>query len=112
VGRTAYLFLFLDNGETRETLDPKFTAAQMRWLSAQIAGHKRDAIILLMHVPFREDPFFNALVSTIRTSWRISLLLAGHRHTNGIEEITLGGHPVTQVRTGSLKTISTGAPAN
>ncbi len=102
VGRTTYRLLFLDNAESPKTIDPAFRAAQFRWLSREIGGHSRDAIVLLMHIPFRDDWFFRGMAAALGQSADIALVVAGHRHSNGIEVVPVGRHRATQVRTASL----------
>lgn len=101
VGRTAYRFLVLDNGDVGK--NAKYTEAQLRWFRKELGRSGRDAIIVAMHVPFVDRDFFTELKAAIAGNPRVVLVLAGHRHTDGIEDIDVGGRTLTQVRTPGLR---------
>lgn len=101
VGRTTYRFLVLDNGDAGR--DAAFTEDQLHWVRRELAGSGRDALILVMHVPFVERDFFTALKAAVALNPRVVLALAGHRHVDSIEEIDLGGRRLTQVLTPALR---------
>lgn len=101
VGGTTYVFLVLDNGED-PARNPEFAAEQLRWFKEQLASHPRDAVILAMHVPLGDDAFSNSVKAAAAKTEGVLLSLAGHRHTDEIEEIDLGSRRLTQVRTAAL----------
>jgi hypothetical protein len=101
VGQTAYLFLVLDHAES-PVRDREFAAVQLAWLKRQLAAHPQDAVILAMHIPLGEDEFSQSLKAAITGANNVLLSLAGHRHTDEVEEIEAGGRRLTQVRTAAL----------
>jgi hypothetical protein len=100
-GRTNYLFLALDNGQSAD-VNPAYAARQIAWLKEQIAARPRDTVILAMHIPLGRDAFSVLLKEAVAGTPSVVLALAGHRHTNAIEDIDLGARRLTQVRTGGL----------
>jgi hypothetical protein len=101
VGRRSYLFLALDNGEAKGR-DAAYAAAQLAWVKSQLTGHPADTVILAMHIPMPAAPFAPELQGILAGSPNVALILAGHRHTDGIEEIETGARRVTQVRTAAM----------
>lgn len=101
VARTGYLLLALDNGETAATLSP-YGTQQMAWLKEQIASHPGDTVILAMHIPLQQNTFSNAVKAIIADAPNVALTIAGHRHTDGVEDLDLGARSLTQVRTAAL----------
>ena len=95
VGRTSYLFLILDNGDTR---DAAFASGQLQWLNKQIWSSRDDAVILAMHIPLGDNAFSKAVKDTIAKSDRPVLALVGHRHTDAVEDLA-AGRSFVQVRT-------------
>ena len=97
VGSTAYLFLVLDNAYN----SGRIADEQMAWLRRQVEGQGQRVLILAMHIPLGEDANSRAIKSALSAA-RVALVLAGHRHSNGIEEIPLGGGQAVQVRTAAF----------
>ena len=60
VGGTGYLFIVLDDGEAKGR-DEGFAATELAWLKAQIAAHPHDAIVVAMHIPLLQAPFWQGL---------------------------------------------------
>jgi hypothetical protein len=96
VGRTSYLFLILDNGDTR---DAAFTSAQLQWLNKQVSSCRDHAVILATHIPLADNAFANKVKSAIAKLSQPVLALVGHRHTDAVEDSTAGGRSFVQVRT-------------
>lgn len=101
VGGTAYRFLVLDNGES-VSRNPGFYAEQLRWVKEQVSANRQDTIILAMHVPLRNDGFSDSLKAALAGADGAVLALAGHQHSDAVEEIDLGQRRLTQVRTALL----------
>ena len=101
VGQTAYLFLVLDHAES-PVRDREFAGAQLTWLKQQLAAHPHDTAVLAMHIPLGEDAFSDSLKAAITGANNVLLSLAGHRHSDAVEEIEAGGRRLTQVRTAAL----------
>ncbi len=101
-GRTEYHFLVLDNGERVPPEESPFLAAQLAWLEKQLAARRNGPVIVAMHIPLAQDKVSEAIARALSRSERVELILAGHRHTNGIEEIPLGGRIVPQIRTSAF----------
>ena len=97
-GAATYLFAVLDNGVTT---DPEFVRAQLAWLRKLLAGARPTALVLAMHIPLGDDAFSQAVEEILRGLARPALVLAGHRHTDGVEEISASPRRV-QVRTASF----------
>ncbi len=95
VGRVTYRFLVLDNGGQGK--DAPYMEAQLKWFRRQLAAGGRDPIVIVMHVPFLERDFFAQLKAAIAGNPRVVLALAGHRHTDQIEEIDVGGRKLVEV---------------
>jgi predicted MPP superfamily phosphohydrolase len=100
-GGAAYLFAVLDDGEAKGRHD-EYAATQLAWLKRQIASHPRDAIVLAMHIPLLQAPFWQGLKPILADAPNVVLSIAGHRHTDGIEEVDLGPRRLTQVRTAAV----------
>jgi hypothetical protein len=95
-GKTSYLFVILDNGDTR---DAAFTSAQLQWLNKQISSNRDHAVILATHIPLGDNAFSKAVKSAIAKLHQPVLALVGHRHTDAVEETAAGGRSFVQVRT-------------
>lgn len=91
----------LDDGEAKGRND-EYAATELAWLKRQIASHPRDAIILAMHIPLVQAPFWQGLKPILVDAPNVVLSIAGHRHTDGVEEVDLGPRRLTQVRTAAL----------
>jgi Calcineurin-like phosphoesterase len=100
-GGTGYLFIVLDDGEAKGR-NEGYAAAELAWLKGRIAAHPRDAIILAMHIPLLQAPFWQGLKPILADAPNVVLSIAGHRHTDGVEEVDLGPRRLTQVRTAAL----------
>lgn len=98
---TAYRFLVLDNGETGPA-GAAYLDEQIQWLEKQLAVPSKDWIVLVMHIPLGTDRFSAAVKAAAARNPRVILAVAGHRHTNAVEEVDLGPRRLTQVRTASL----------
>lgn len=101
-GKTEYHFLVLDNGERVPPEESPFLASQLAWLEKEIAARRNGPLIVAMHIPLAQDKVSDAIARALSKSTRLELILAGHRHTNGIEEIPLGGRVVPQIRTSAF----------
>jgi len=97
-GSATYLFAVLDNGVTT---DPEFVRAQLAWLRKLLVGARPTALVLAMHIPLGDDAFSQSVEEILRGLERPALVLAGHRHTDGVEEISAAPRRV-QVRTASF----------
>jgi 3',5'-cyclic AMP phosphodiesterase CpdA len=95
-GETAYRFLVLDNGYTA-AIAPE----QLHWLRREAARQDGRTLILAMHIPLSDNAVSRA-VKEAAAEARIALVLAGHRHSDGVEEIALGTAPAVQVRTAAF----------
>ena len=101
VGQTAFRFLMLDDGEA-VGLDPAFAAAQAAWLKRQVTEHPRDVVVLALHIPLGTAPYGQELRAAIAGARNVALVLAGHRHNDGFEDVDLGTRTLPQVRTAAL----------
>ncbi len=111
VGATRYVFLVLDNGYYGA--DPgslggggvrqfDLERAQLQWLRRQAAAHRDDVVILAMHVPLGSDAASQAIKEAVAGCHKLPLVLAGHIHSESIEEIQIGSNRALQVRTGAF----------
>ncbi len=101
-GRTRYLFLVLDNGERKLAKKSKFSARQLAWLRQQMSASRDATLILVFHVPLGDDAVSSEIKSAVGNSHRVAMTIAGHRHSDAIEEISLGSRRITQVRTAAF----------
>lgn len=101
-GKTEYHFLVLDNGERVPPEESPFLASQLAWLEKELAARRNGPMIVAMHIPLAQDKVSEAFARVLSKSPRVELILAGHRHTNGIEEVPLGGRIVPQIRTSAF----------
>jgi hypothetical protein len=101
VGRTSYLFLMLDDGEPNGR-NPEFAAAQVKWIREQLAAHRNGPVVVAMHIPLPQAPYAKDIQDALGTSPRVAMIVAGHRHSDGIEVVETGARKVTQVRTAAL----------
>lgn len=97
-GATAYLFAVLDNGVTN---DAEFVQSQLDWLRKVVAESKPAAIVIAVHIPLNENAFGESVKEILKSVDKPVLVLAGHRHTDGVEEISTSPRRV-QVRTASF----------
>jgi 3',5'-cyclic AMP phosphodiesterase CpdA len=105
VGRTSYLFVVLDDGEAAGR-NPAFAGAQIEWLKRQLESNGSGPVIVALHVPLalpgQKMAINQDIQTTLGTSRRVALVIAGHRHSDGVETVELGERKVTQVRTAAL----------
>jgi hypothetical protein len=101
VGATKYLFLVLDDGDGMK-LNAEYSAAQLAWIKRQLRGHTVEQIILAMHIPLAGANFWEGLRPVLAETPNLALAIAGHRHTDGLDEVDLGGRELLQVRTAAL----------
>jgi len=97
-GATAFLFAVLDNGDTA---DEPLMQKQLAWLRRLLAGAKPAALVLAVHIPLGESAFGESVKEILNSFDRPALVLAGHRHTDGVEDISQSPRRV-QVRTASF----------
>ncbi len=96
VGGTAYRFLVLDNG-----YGAAIAPEQLHWLRREAARQDGRTLILAMHIPLSDNAVSRAIKEAVAGA-RIALVLAGHRHSDGVEEIAAGAAPAAQVRTAAF----------
>ncbi len=97
-GATAYLFAVLDNSVTN---DPEFVQSQLAWLRKLVAESKPAAMVIAVHIPLNENAFGESVKEILKSIDKPVLVLAGHRHTDGVEEISTSPRRV-QVRSASF----------
>jgi 3',5'-cyclic AMP phosphodiesterase CpdA len=97
VGRTVYRFVVLDNGYNSGAI----AAEQLQWLRRQAEQQGSRTLVLAMHIPLADDVNSAAIKGALDQA-RVTLVLAGHKHTNGVEEITAGTGKAVQVRTAAF----------
>lgn len=96
-GETSYLFAVLDNGDAA---DKELMKRQLAWLRRTLADSKQRALVLSVHIPLSENEFGRSVREILMGFDRPVLVLAGHRHTDGLEEFSATPRKV-QVRTAS-----------
>jgi len=101
VGATKYLFLVLDDGDGMK-LNAEYAAAQLAWIKRQLRGHGGEKIILAMHIPLAGANFWDGLRPVLAETPNLVLAIAGHRHSDGLDEVDLGARQLLQVRTAAL----------
>ncbi len=101
VGATEYAFLVLDNGES-STKNPDYAEQQSRWLKQQLAANRERSVILVMHIPLQEDSASGWIRKAILDAENVVLALAGHRHSDAVEEVEVGNRRLIQVRTAAF----------
>lgn len=95
-GSTTYRFLVLDNGSLH---DRAFAEAQWRWLETQVRQAGDDPIIVALHIPLDASPASAPIRNLLARAPNVALVLGGHKHSDAIEEVSLGDHNAIQVRT-------------
>lgn len=103
-GATNYRFLVLDNSSLK---DLAYAEAQYRWLETQIRQAGDDPIIVALHIPLDASAASAPIRNLLARAANPALILCGHRHSDSIDELSLGDHTVTQVRTAIFGTGST-----
>ena len=101
VGSANYRFLVLDNGENHSS-GFSFYQEQFAWLKEQLTRNRTDPTILAMHVPLGDNKFSEEVKTLLAQADNVVLSLAGHRHTDALEEISLGKRSLPQVQTAAL----------
>jgi len=108
VGKTKYVFLMLDNGYQGDG-DPEILAAgsklsleQTQWLKKQATLHRDDVVILGMHIPLSNSPTSQAIREALSACRRVPLVMAGHVHTEGFDDIAVGQGKTLQARLGAF----------
>jgi hypothetical protein len=96
VGRTTYLFLVLDNAYNAGAIAQE----QLHWLRRQVERQGSRFLVLAMHIPLGDDANSAAIKGALGDA-SVTLVLAGHMHSDAIEEIAVGA-PVVQVRTAAF----------
>lgn len=104
VGSTEHRFLVLDNGERAAPEKSPFLREQLKWLEGELAKRPNAVSIAVMHIPLSADEVSEAIKSVLARSHSVALIVTGHRHTNGIEEMQIGARSVPQVRTAAFAT--------
>ncbi|MCL5743088.1 MAG: metallophosphoesterase [Acidobacteria bacterium] len=97
VGRRTYRFVVLDNGYNSGAI----AAEELQWLRREAGQQGGRTLLLAMHIPLADDPNSAAIKDALAAA-KIALVLAGHKHTNGVEEIPLGAATAVQVRTAAF----------
>lgn len=102
-GAARYVFVMLDNAYSAGGSDDKggFRMAheQLFWLRRQAEAQRGATLIVGLHVPLGSDAQSEAIKAALADTGNVALVLAGHVHQNGIDEIALGASPAVQVRT-------------
>ncbi len=97
-GSADYLFAVLDNGETS---DRAMVDGQLAWLRKLLLETESTALVLAVHIPLEETAFGAAVREILAGYAGPVLVLAGHRHTDGVEELSAAPRRI-QVRTASF----------
>jgi 3',5'-cyclic AMP phosphodiesterase CpdA len=97
VGPTRYHFLVLDNG-----YQGGIAPEQLHWIRREVQAAKDAVMVVALHIPLANDANSRAIKTALTSAGNIALVLAGHRHTNGVEEILIGEDKAVQVRTGAF----------
>ncbi|MBI5693973.1 MAG: metallophosphoesterase [Verrucomicrobia bacterium] len=103
-GETKYHFVLLDNGYSAAGSDDKggFRMAheQLFWLRRQMETSGKAVKIVALHVPLGADANSQAIKAELARAPQVALVLAGHVHKDGIDDLALGESKRTvQVRT-------------
>jgi len=106
VGRTRYVFLMLDNGYSaagaQERPAVNMAHEQLYWLRSRVQANSDAVLILAMHLPLGTDATSRAIRQAVAVAPNVAMILAGHNHRDGIEDIDLGASRAVQVRTAAL----------
>jgi 3',5'-cyclic AMP phosphodiesterase CpdA len=97
-GAATYLFAVLDNSETS---DRSIVDRQLTWFRKTISEAKASAVVVAAHIPLEENAFGAAVKEILSGFDKPVLILAGHRHTDAVEELSSAPRRV-QVRTASF----------
>lgn len=106
VGETKYVILMLDNGYSaagaKDTPASRMAHEQLYWIRRQTETHASATIILALHIPFGTDSGSQGIKSAVAGARNIALVLAGHNHKDGIEDVAFGETTAVQVRTAAF----------
>ena len=106
VGAMQYVILNLDNGYSAAgSQDPpafRMAHEQLYWLRRQTETHAGATVIVALHVPLGIDEGSQAIKRAMSGARNIALILAGHNHKDGIEDVALGESVAVQVRTAAF----------
>jgi 3',5'-cyclic AMP phosphodiesterase CpdA len=97
VGRRTYRFIVVDNGYNSGAI----AGEQLQWLRREAEQQGKRTLIVAMHIPLGDDPNSTAIKDALKPA-RVALVLAGHKHSNGVEEIPLGAATAVQVRSAAF----------
>jgi 3',5'-cyclic AMP phosphodiesterase CpdA len=97
-GGSTFRFAVLDNGDTA---DPELASRQIQWLQSLLAKSTPAALVLAVHIPLGANAFGRSVREVLAGFDRPVLVLAGHNHTDGIEELAPSPRKL-QVRTASF----------
>ncbi len=96
-GPTRYHILVLDNAY-RGGIAPE----QLQWIGREVKAATDAVIVVALHIPLADDANSRAIKTALASAGNVALVLAGHKHTSGIEEIVIGGSKVVQIRTAAF----------
>jgi 3',5'-cyclic AMP phosphodiesterase CpdA len=95
VGRTVYRFAVLDNGY------PRLGPEQLDWLRKEAERQGSRVMVVAMHIPLGADERSRGVLNALAPA-RVALVVAGHNHRNGVEELPLPRGAAVQVRTAAF----------
>ncbi|MBM3854785.1 MAG: hypothetical protein FJ399_16805 [Verrucomicrobia bacterium] len=105
-GERRYVILALDNGYSAAGSNDgggfRLAHEQQFWLRRQTEMHARATIILALHVPLAGDSGSQAIKSAVSGARNVALILGGHNHKDGLEDVALGESTAVQVRTAAF----------
>ncbi len=96
-GQTRYHFLVLDNG-----FHGGIAPDQLQWIRREVQAAKDAVIVVALHIPLSDNPNSQAIKTALASAGNVVLILAGHNHTNGVEEIKIGEAKAVQIRTAAF----------
>ena len=97
-----YRLIVLDNGHAFESGGKPFFEQQMKWLARELRKHRQQPAIIALHIPLAVDERSTMVLNVLRDAPQVKLVLCGHRHTDQVEQLTLGQRKLLQVRTAAL----------
>jgi 3',5'-cyclic AMP phosphodiesterase CpdA len=108
-GATKYVFLVLDDGYSgtgnqfaESKAGFRMADEQLQWIRRQVTAHRDDPVILALHVPLDDSAASQAIGAAAGVSGNVVLAIAGHKHSDAIQDVPLGAHSVVQVRTAAF----------
>jgi len=96
-GQTRYHFLVLDNG-----FHGGIAPDQLQWIRREMQAAKDAVIVVALHIPLSDNANSQALKAALASAGNVALVLAGHNHTNGVEEVRIGEGKTVQIRTAAF----------